>query len=167
MHYLNEILWAASCFVVITSLLIFSLPKHRSREAWLVFLLYQMILWGVGTVLFYNRGLITSPVHPFPHAIQAYFLDAYLYYPAIAVIYYFLCERVHARIPVLITTITFAILYTTVDYAETQLTKFKQYESWMTSIYVFVVSMVCLLITRWFTRLFFNIAQEGDPNIET
>lgn len=166
MPYLNEVLWITSCLGIITFLMLRYTPRHRFREAWVVFLFCQMILWGFGTVIFY-RNMISSPVRPFPHALKAYFFDAYLFYPAIAVSYYFLCERFKNRIPVPIMTITFAILYTFWDYTETQLTKFKQYDSWVTSIVVFLVSIVALHSTWWFTKLFFYYSKERDPNSET
>lgn len=157
-----EIIWVAIGFVVLSYLLIRIVPRNRLREAFIAFLFNQMITWSIGTLLF-QSGRVVSPVRPFPNATHAYFWDGFVFYPAIAVLYYFSTTSTSRHRSVLITTAMFSLVLILWEFVEINWTDARRYVDWNYA-YMFFLAAAAFFLTRWFTLFFFrSIESRGNP----
>jgi hypothetical protein len=73
-------------WIITSTVLIFTVPKTKIREAILIFFFVQLITWVAGLAVAQFR-LIDYPVRSFPNATKASFDFEYFIYPSVCVVF--------------------------------------------------------------------------------
>lgn len=74
------------CYIITVLLLLFLIPRHKLREAIVIFFFKQLLTWLIGLIVA-QLGLIVYQVRSFPDATNTSFDFEYFFYPSICVLF--------------------------------------------------------------------------------
>lgn len=73
-------------WVLCLLLIPFKIPKHRAREAVLLFLFAQMTMW-IMSLLFVEWRIIENPIREFPRSTESNFTNNFVLFPFISTLF--------------------------------------------------------------------------------
>lgn len=88
----RDIIAMAVIEILSVCLILFFVKKDQLRTAFFAFLLAQFFSWPT-TLLYVQFGLQQNPVRLFPNATESNFLFAFIFHPAVYVVYFLYYPR--------------------------------------------------------------------------
>ncbi len=136
-------------WIAAAALAAFATPRHRIRDAFVVFMFKQVITWPFG-LLVVQYGLLAYPVREFPNATLTSFSFEYFIYPATCVAFTLRFPESRGIRARLGWYLFFPTWMTALEVAIERYTNLVRYVHWS-----WHCSWVTLLITFHMTRMFY------------
>ena len=144
-----------SSYIVIVILILWLVPKHKTREAFVIFLFKQVLTWVFG-LLVVQYKLIEYPVRFFSYASRSSFTFEYFVYPAVCIFFNIYYPFKKAWWIKFFHYVKFSSLITVIELVLERYTelivyiKWEWYLTWITLFFTFYLSNK---FYRWFFKL--------------
>ena len=146
-------------WIITIGVLIFTVPKHKIREAILIFFFKQLITWVTGLAVAQLR-LLEYPVRSFPLATKASFDFEFFIYPAVTVVFNLKYPEGKSRFRQFLHYSNICTILTVIEILCERFTNIIVYVHWAWYT-TWITTFITLYISRKFYLWYFSIHEKS------